>query len=578
MKHIMGKFLLMCGGLMTLGSSCLVASETFKHEKQVSSVSIKSHKEYRSTVKSTSSDQNNSFAMGIGLRGIADWSTQFPFVDLMKQSRAWRNWEDKKADPNLIAQDKHGWVTSLKPGQTAGTVFLTTFKDQPLPFKRLFVFYEGEGKIEYPWKGKKVLDESKAGLDVIEVGYGNHFLTITDIDPKNPLRNIRIIPESLLKHYSNGEVFNPQWLARIDAFPAIRFMDWMKTNNSKQQYWRNRPHPNDRTWAPKGVPLEIMLQLSNIINANPWLNIPHLADEDYILNFAKTVKNNLKDDLITYIEHSNEAWNWQFKQSKYANVEGRALWGEIGSAYMQWQGMRTAKMCNIFKQSVFSKDASKIQCVLGVHPGGGRFYKEAANCPLYAKTAGKTCIDHGIDHIAVTTYFQGGLSGPYRAQAKKENGKHHQKLILEWASSGTKGIDKAFEQLLLGKHFGHIERWKDYKGVYADSKRKFTDWTLRAKDLGVGLIAYEGGPHITGGGHALQDEKAVQDFHLAINRDPRIGQAYSDVLRAWKESGGGLHMHFVDISKPSKWGSWGALESLSQPTSAKWEVIQQFLK
>ena len=575
MKHIVMSFLLICSALMALNWSSMTFSKVLPSDQ---SKTIKDHEQSSSASESLLSKHNNLFPMGIGLRDIADWSTQFPFIDLMKQSRTWRNWEDKKADPNMITQNKHGWVTSLKPGQTAGTIFMTTFKGDPLPFKRLFIFYEGKGKIEYPWKGKKVSHESKPGLDVIEVEYGNHLLTITEIDIKNPLRNIRIIPESLLKNHLDGEIFNPKWLSRIESFPAVRFMDWMKTNNSKQQYWHDRPQVLDRTWAPKGVPLEIMLQLSSVIDSDPWFNIPHLADDDYILNFAKVVKKYLKDNLQVYIEHSNETWNWQFKQSKYANIEGRALWGEIGSAYMQWQGMRTAKVCNIFKQNVFLKNTSKIQCVLGVHPGGGRFYKEAADCPQYAKAAGKTCIDHGVDHIAVTTYFHGGLNGPYRSQAKKSEGKQHQKLILEWASSGEEGVKKAFEQLLLGKHLRHVGKWKDYKGVYADAKQKFTAWNLRAKALGVGLIAYEGGPHITAAGHALQEEKVVQDFHIAVNRDPLIGQAYSEVLRAWQESEGGLHMHFVDISKPSKWGSWGALENLFQPTSPKWKVIQHYLE
>ena len=574
MKYVPSFFLLISGIFITYGWSDITVSKELQDTHLTKLNPAENSNQFN---ESRSSVDSSSFPMGIGLTGIADWSTQLPFIDLMKQSRAWKNWNDKKADPNLISQNAHGWVTSLKPDQTVGTVFMTTFKDQPVPFKRLFVFYEGEGKIEYPWKGKKVLADSKAGLDVIEVEYGNHLLSITYVNPKDPLRNIRIIPESLLKNYNNGEIFNPIWLARIDRFTVVRFMDWMKTNNSTQRYWPDRPHPNDRSWAVKGVPLEVMLQLSSTINADPWFNIPHLADDNYIVNFAKIVKKHLKNDLKAYIEHSNETWNWQFKQSQYANIEGRARWGEIGSAYMDWQGMRTAQTCHIFKQNVFVKNASQIRCVLGVHPGGGRFYKEAANCPNYAETAGKPCIEYGIDYIAVTTYFHGGLNGPYGSEAKKAEGKLYKKRILEWASLGSVGIDKAFEQLFYGQNLQDVGKWKGYKGIYIDAKKKFYDWNQKAKALGVGLIAYEGGPHITAAGHALQENQTVQKFHIEINRDARMEKAYTQVLRAWKESGGGLHMHFVDINKPSKFGSWGALEYLEQKTSPKWRAIQQYI-
>jgi hypothetical protein len=32
---------------------------------------------------------NNSASVGMGLNGINDWSTEFPFLNLMKQSRMW---------------------------------------------------------------------------------------------------------------------------------------------------------------------------------------------------------------------------------------------------------------------------------------------------------------------------------------------------------------------------------------------------------------------------------------------------------------------------------------------------------
>jgi hypothetical protein len=35
-----------------------------------------------------------------------------------------------------------------------------------------------------------------------------------------------------------GEIFNPDWLARMRGVKALRFMDWMATNDSA--LWRQR--------------------------------------------------------------------------------------------------------------------------------------------------------------------------------------------------------------------------------------------------------------------------------------------------------------------------------------------------
>ena len=53
----------------------------------------------------------------MGLAAINDWSTQNPFIDLMKQSRAWHNWA---GGSNQFVLDKNDWPLSLAPQQEAG--------------------------------------------------------------------------------------------------------------------------------------------------------------------------------------------------------------------------------------------------------------------------------------------------------------------------------------------------------------------------------------------------------------------------------------------------------------------------
>jgi hypothetical protein len=70
---------------------------------------------------------------------------------------------------------------------------------------------------------------------------------------------------------------------------------------------------------------------------------------------------------------------------------------------------------------------------------------------------------------------------------------------------------------------------------------------------------------------------------MTANRDPRLGQAYERYFRQWEAGGGQLFMHFSDVGAESKYGSWGALESIMQITTplsdapSKWQAIQNFI-
>ncbi|MDZ7923093.1 MAG: hypothetical protein U5M23_03350 [Marinagarivorans sp.] len=502
-------------------------------------------------------------SLGMGLSGVSDWSSAMPFIDLMKQSREWSNWSGGDAN---FALDENGWPTELVGTQEAGTVF---FVASTSVFSRAIVFYEGDGVINYVWSARKIDDESRPGRDVITLGIDNHLLVIKSTNPKNPIRNIRIIPEPYLASYEKGEIFNPVWLEKIAPFSALRFMDWMATNHSTQMTWAGRPKMNDRTWAAKGVPAEVMVRLANQLMVDPWFNIPHLADKEYMEGFAALLHSTLNSRLTAYVEHSNEVWNWQFEQAQYAHQTGEKQFPKDHNARMQWQGMRTAQICDSFKNEKFGVSVKRIKCVLGVQVAWHGLEKEALSCPDWKE--GAPCYKHGFDAIALTGYFDGKLNGPH-----KNDNKNYSNTLLNWASRGAEGLDLAFEQLNTGKSLNALPEFKDFKGVQAAMKTDMDYWQGVANDYSLALVAYEGGQHITANGHFLQDDPAIIEFHQSINRDPRMKALYLDIFKVWKDNGGGLFMHFVEIGRHSKWGSWGALETFDQLNSPKWDAIVEF--
>ena len=74
-----------------------------------------------------------------------------------------------------------------------------------------------------------------------------------------------------------------------------------------QAHWGNR----------NGVPYEMQIALSNELQQDLWLNIPHAATDDFITQLAQLVNEQLDPDLRVWIEYTNEAWNGSFAQNDY---------------------------------------------------------------------------------------------------------------------------------------------------------------------------------------------------------------------------------------------------------------------
>ena len=94
----------------------------------------------------------------------------------------------------------------------------------------------------------------------------------------------------------------------------------------------------------------------------------------------------------------------------------------------------------------------------------------------------------------------------------------------------------------------------------------------------LSLLAYEGGQNFANG-----STDALNTLYMAANRDSRMGQAYARYFQQWKTGGGQLFMYYNDVGVESKYGSWGALESIMQTTTPlssappKWQAIQNFI-
>ncbi|MBC7352151.1 MAG: hypothetical protein H5U08_07310 [Thermogutta sp.] len=480
--------------------------------------------------------------MGINLAGPADWNTELPFVDVFKLSRPWISQQKGKPwgqGPRLDL-DEHGWVRSLQPDCWAETL-MCTIDGGHYPSGQYTVLYDGKGKIEVG-NAARVLQEHP-GRMVIEVDSkkGAIFLRITQTDPADYIRNIRVIMPGFADVYEK-EPFHPDFLKRWAGVRCFRFMDWMETNGSRIARWEDRPVLEDATFCAKGVPLELMIDLCNRQKADAWFCMPHLADDEYIRKFAQLVKERLDPQLKVYIEYSNEVWNGMFEQSRWAGEQGIRLgfaekpW-EAAWRYTAW---RSVQIFRIWEEVFGGRDR-----LVRVLP------TQAANPYVSEQILSFQDAYKHADVLAIAPY-----------------------ISMNVHSSGDGPTAEEVAQWSLDKLLDHVEN---------RSLPQAIEWMKRQKEVanrfGVGLVAYEAGQHLVAVGTANRNEKLVELLKQA-NRHPQMGRIYDKYFQAWEEIGGGLCCHFSSVGRWSQWGSWGLLEYAdeSPAQSPKFQAFQRWLK
>lgn len=98
--------------------------------------------------------------------------------------------------------------------------------------------------------------------------------------------------------------------------------------------------------ASSGVPIEVEASIANAVGANLWANIPNLADNNFVTNWAAAACSNLNSNLYFYPEYSNEIWNAGFKQTKWASNVGISFGFPVANleSVFGWYGLRVRQI------------------------------------------------------------------------------------------------------------------------------------------------------------------------------------------------------------------------------------------
>jgi hypothetical protein len=530
--------------------------------------------------------------LAIGLAPVNDWSTQQPFLDVMKSARRWighipGQWGGVDFDAIEAAGvlDSEGWPTRV-PGDlnAIGTVILTDLPEQATALAgRYRLTFEGEGIVEVGGRGSnKRYHDNEVTFDFTP-GKGPVEIRIQRSDPDNTgeyVRNIRVVHTDHAAALDAGAVFRPGWLAMLDGFEVLRFMDWMTTNNARASDWADRAQVSDFSYTRRGVPLEVMLDLAATVSADAWFNMPHLAGDEYVRAFASTTYAGLQPGLRAYVEFSNEVWNWQFAQAEWADEQGQDLWGEVHRG-AQFYGLRASEVADIWAEE-FAGDRARLVNVIATQTGWLGLESDILTAPLAVADGFQRPVD-SFDAYAVTGYF-GHVLGTDKRRALID-GWLADSLAAAQQAARAKGLSGAdYDADVAAHQYDLAVTWAAEElrsgALSGESEDTLSDLLTRvlpyhaevAARFDLDLIMYEGGTHVVGLG-ALVNDEALTDFFTHMNYTPEMGALYADLLDGWAALTPGAFNVFTDVQAASKWGSWG-VKRWPGDDNPRWRAIE----
>ena len=500
--------------------------------------------------------------VGINLAGIAYWSTETPFCDLVVTSSAWLSqykvgleppggspWDRVDVRPNISAST--GWPVALGADQAIGILFARDVK-QALPSGRYEVSWEGSATLSFGFDAARVLVHRRgyALLDVrlSTVRDNGIFIRVEDMDERDPLRRLRVILPTgdCPARAASGFPFHADYISllRTLGVGALRFMDMMSTNNfaadAPTLTWAERPTLETMSFGHgTGVPAEHMVHLANVLGADAWFTMPHPAAEDYWRGFATLVKGSLRSDLAVFLERSNECWNALFGcgAGAYAEARRRGLFASTVHAE------HSAAMAAAWR-AVWSAAPAAPQRLVHV------LSTQTVNSWITSMMLANASQLAGVDALGVTAYIDcGGLGSESYASVTAQQS-------LDWLFAQCAAALPAINM--------------SWAGQAAAVSAALAAAGAAGQGRQIPLAVYEGGPGLVEQAmieHGGESTPGLLELFTAAARDPRMEttyRAYLDSFRALGLADGRgaapPFMHFSSGGAISKYGAWGLVE------------------
>lgn len=490
-------------------------------------------------------DVATSVSVGANLDGLRDYSRSFSYVNLVRQARQWGS-PEAPYDNNATHDPITGWPTS-----DFGMVISTEYLDMGGQY---LLYAKGNADVSISggcsgYITDKSYDPSTNSFTaLVNVPQGEQQTFLSFRNTTGPgLQDIALLqPKYDLTSKSN---ITKLMLTHLSRFSLVRFMDWTVTNENFETNW-NETTPIDwpQYTQPKRNPWPTIPYLINQIDKpiNIWINIPHNATDDYIVNVARVMFNDLNPTSNIYVEYSNEVWNWQFPQAT-ANL--RAANDSVlnqGDPYHlnydncsnvgYWAWRRTAyeikRISDLFK-TIFGEE--------NVGP-----WKRVR--PILAGQVVYTAVlVHGLNYIndvfgPPSKFFHGIAVAPYFNLGAYD----------KWSNLTADQVLDAFNITI--QEMAPEQGWSEKAPLGAHAA--YAAW------YNLAVHGYEGGPDTADGcGECSLDAK------IAATRHPRMTDVCVEYLNVWYRYGfQELNWFVAGANEITKYGSWGVLEDMRQET------------
>ncbi len=471
------------------------------------------------------------FKLGVNVGTISLWDNSRPLMNLIYAVPAqMQNTNPSGGSEDIPGQyfDANGWVKSLPTGYQVRRGLSV-----PAAGGDFICRYQGNGLLRVE-SGPVSNVSSSAGALKFTIAPTNpadwKAVTITYfVDPSNYIRDIDCREAGA----STTAITAPEFLSVVNGFKVLRFVKWSKAEeNPASITWATRNKPGDGDFSRNdGVPVEYIVDAANQANADPWVNIPWNADNDYITRYATYVRDNMASGHQVYVEVSNEVWNWGYPVTTQAkneaiaegllSAEGTGAPGGNGERYSE----RVRQVMAIWS-NVFSGQMNRLVRVFAfqhVQPYWSDRLLAYQDTYKY------------VDALATAPYFG------HEAET--------------WTTGQS--LDSIMNTLLPAKAAEAVTFGVQQKAV--------------AQKYNLRYVTYEAGQHVT-----LPNNLPLL---MQIERDPRMYDIYKTFISAWQSQIGDTMNLFALTGNISRYGAWGISEYANQPLSEapKRRAVQEFL-
>jgi len=462
--------------------------------------------------------------LGVNVNTLFSWDGSRPFMNLiygsswsMQNTAPWGPWEDVPAS----SLDANGWVKSVPAGYQ-----VVRGLSVPLAGGNMICRYQGNGNLNVSGPVSNVSTAPGVTRFTIAATYPDpQTATLSySIDPANYIRNIDCREAAA----ATSSLVAPEFASAVTGLKVMRFMKWQPaTEGNYAVTWATRNKPGDADYTKNdGVPVEVMVQLANEVNVDPWFTIPWNADDDYITRFATYVRDNLAPGHVAYVEVSNEVWNGGYPVAVQAANEAKAenLPSASGSGTggnLERYAEKTRQVMQIWS-TVFAGQMNRLVRVAAF---------QHVQPALADTMLGYQDLASLVDALATAPYFGWDITGS---------------MTFDQIMAALP--DKVTETVNLGVQQRAV-----------------------AQKHGLRYIAYEGGQSIVLGNNLALEQQ--------VERDPRMGDAYTNFIQTWQSQVGDTLTLFALSGPVSQYGSWGISEYVGQPVAdaPKAKAVQSFL-